>query len=243
MTAHQRKGEPLDLVAMHGWGGDGRAWNPWAQAAALRGWTFSAGERGYGRQPPRTLQWQGSGPRGLLVHSLGLHLVPPTVLAEAEAVVLLASFGRFVPEGAEGRRERLALEGMAQRLDRGDVHGLLRDFLAEAAAPDPVDLLPAGPLEDGVPAAGGHRLLEDLGQLGCCTGLPSAFPREAAVLVVEAGADRIVAPESRRLLREALPNATQWTLEGAGHSLLRAQLLEPVLDWLRQVLGGDGPRG
>jgi pimeloyl-[acyl-carrier protein] methyl ester esterase len=136
---------PLALVAMHGWGGDHRAWSPWARAAADRGWTLSAGERGYGRQTPRHAAWRGHGHRALLVHSLGLHLVAPKVLAGAEAVVLLASFGRFVPEGPTGRRGRQALEGMARRLRQRESDGLLRDFLAEAAAPDPVELLPAGP--------------------------------------------------------------------------------------------------
>jgi pimeloyl-[acyl-carrier protein] methyl ester esterase len=234
---------PITLLAMHGWGGDHRAWSPWAQAAAGRGWPLNTGERGYGRQAPLPAAWRIQGRRALLVHSLGLHLVPPQVLAGAEAVVLLASFGRFVPERPQGRRGRQALAGMARRLRQGSVDALLRDFLAEAAAPDPVELLPAGPREDGVPPAGLERLLEDLDRLERCNGLPEGFPNEARVLVVEAGADRIVAPECRRQLVEALPAATHWPLEGAGHSLLRADLLGPVLDWLQQALGGTGPHG
>lgn len=234
---------PITLVTMHGWGGDHRAWSPWARAAAGRGWPLNAGERGYGRQAPGPAAWGKHGRRALLVHSLGLHLVPPQVLAGAEAVVLLASFGRFVPEGPQGRRGRQALAGMARRLRQGESDGLLRDFLAEAAAPDPVELLPAGPREDGVPPAGLERLLEDLDQLERCKGLPEGFPNEAPVLVVEAGGDRIVAPECRRQLVEDLPAATHWTLEGAGHSLLRANLLGPVLDWLQQAMGRTGHHG
>lgn len=236
MALSQPNHPPLDLVAMHGWGGDGRAWRPWAAAAARRGWSLSPGERGYGRQAPRSVAWSGTGRRGLMVHSLGLHLLPPQVLADAEAVVLLASFGRFVPEGAPGRRWRRALEGMALRLRRGETDALLAEFLAEAAAPDPADLLPAGPREDGVPPAGVERLLDDLQRLESCDGLPSTFPRGAPVLVVEAGADRIVAPESRRQLVTSLPEASHWLLEGAGHSLLTADLLGPVLDWFQGAL-------
>jgi pimeloyl-[acyl-carrier protein] methyl ester esterase len=94
-----------------------------------------------------------------------------------------------------------------------------------------------------VPPAGVERLLEDLDRLERCAGLPDGFPSKAPVLVVEAGADRIVAPESRRQLVEALPAATHWTLAGASHSLLRADLLGPVLDWLQQELGVTNRHG
>ena len=44
----------LDLIAMHGWAGDQRAWEPWRQAAASRGWSLHTGERGSARasSPP-----------------------------------------------------------------------------------------------------------------------------------------------------------------------------------------------
>ncbi|MCP9849159.1 alpha/beta hydrolase [Cyanobium sp. Morenito 9A2] len=229
----------VQLLAMHGWGGDHRAWAPWGSAAARRGWSLNWGERGYGQQVPLEPQWSGTGRRALLVHSMGIHLVPSPVLAAAEAVVLLASFGRFVPPGAPGRRGHLALEAMTRRLRNGDSDGLLKDFLAQAAAPDPEELLPAGPREEGVPPAGQGRLLADLERLSRLTGPPEAFPASAAVLVVEAGDDRIVAPESRRLLVEALPRASHWTLAGVGHSLLRADLLTPVLNWLEAALSTE----
>lgn len=232
----------VQLLAMHGWGGDHRAWAPWEESAARRGWGLGWGERGYGHQEPLEPRWSGMGQRALLVHSLGIHLVPAAVLAAAEAVVLLASFGRFVPPGAAERRGQLALEAMARRLCQGDCDGLLKDFLAQAAAPDPEALLPCGPREDGVSSAGRDRLLSDLDLLGHLRALPEAFPADAVVLVVEAGDDRIVAPESRRLLVEALPGATHWTLAGAGHSLLRADLLGPVLDWLEAALTAGGGR-
>ena len=51
----------LDLIAMHGWAGDQRAWEPWRQAAASRGWSLHTGERGYGRQTPHAPRWPGEG--------------------------------------------------------------------------------------------------------------------------------------------------------------------------------------
>jgi len=54
------------------------------------------------------------------------------------------------------------------------------------------------------------------------------------VLIVEAGQDGVVAPISRLLLRQSLPLAERWLIETAGHSLLGADLLEPVFDWLER---------
>ena len=225
----------LELIAMHGWAGDHRAWDPWGQAAASRGWSLQTGERGYGRQPARSPRWQGQG-GAVLAHSLGLHLLPAEVWDQARAVVLLASFGAFVPPGANGRRTRAALQAMASRIEQGELASLLDDFLTRAAAPSQLNQLPLGVAQEGSDAAGVARLLEDLALLGRCDGLPAAFPHSVPVLIVEAGADQIVPAASRELLRQALPQADVWSLEGIGHSLLGTPLIDPVLDWLAQAL-------
>lgn len=224
----------MQLIAMHGWASDSGGWGPWQQAAAARGWRWRSGERGYGKLSPRSPGWDGPGGRAVVVHSLGLHLLPAAVLAEAEAVVLLASFARFVPEGAAGRRWRIALQGMAAQLTPDAALPMLDRFLAEAAAPDPAQLLPPGPAREPLRSEGLGRLRHDLQLLARCSGLPEGFPAGARVLIVEAGADRIVPLPSRIALREALPAATLWPLEEAGHALLRANLVEPVLDWLEE---------
>ncbi len=230
----------LNLIAMHGWAGDQRAWEPWRIAAAGRGWSLETGERGYGQQTPHAPRWPGAG-GAVLVHSLGLHLLPAELWSQARAVVLLASFGTFVPPGPGGRRTRAALEAMAGRIRQGELAPLLDEFLAKAAAPARLDQLPLGVAQEGSDAAGVARLLEDLALLGRCDGLPEAFPRSVPVLVVEAGADQIVPAASRALLRQALPQAESWTLEAIGHSLLGTPLVGPVLDWLDQWLVGPGP--
>jgi len=221
------------LIAMHGWGGDCRAWQPWRAAALRRGWCWQSGERGYGSLPPQQPAWfPGPARRAVLVHSLGLHLLPEAVLERADAVVLLASFGRFVPEGEAGRPWRAALRAMQSRIAAGDVGGMLQDFLAVAAAPDSEALLPAGPGEGPLAAASVERLRQDLLLLGRTTGLPSGFPTGAKQLIVEAAADGVVAAIARQQLRLSLPAAEHWLIAAAGHSLLSANLVEPVFDWL-----------
>jgi pimeloyl-[acyl-carrier protein] methyl ester esterase len=233
----------LQLIAMHGWAGDGTNWTPWREVSAPLGWRWSCGERGYGPHPPVSPAWEGTGRRVVIGHSMGPHLLDAAVLGGADAVVLLAGFGRFVPPGAEGRKVRAALAAMAAQLAEGPSEAetslraqtLLQRFLIEAASPDPAELLPPGPADQPVGAAGRERLRQDLARLGRSDGLPAGFPTEARVLIVEAEADRIVGPAARALLRQALPRAEVVSLAGAGHCLLRSPVMAPVLDWLQSL--------
>jgi pimeloyl-[acyl-carrier protein] methyl ester esterase len=228
----------LQVIAMHGWAGDGSHWQPWQEAAVARAWQWQSGERGYGERTPHQPGWQGRGKRVVIAHSMGAHLLNalnPEMLAGAEAVVLLASFARFVPPGSEGRSLRAALEGMATALaEPTGARAMLRSFLVEAAAPDPVEAIEPGLADGPLSPEGLGRLRADLELLGQTAGLPEAFPQGVPVLIVEAGADRIVTPPMRALLRQALPDAEVLEMAGAGHALLRAPLLEPVLAWLER---------
>lgn len=221
------------VMAVHGWAGDSRAWQPWAEQAQARSWSFSAAERGYGKLPPHQPTWPDqAGQRVVIGHSMGPHLIPAALWAQATCVVLLASFAAFVPEGREGRSLRVALRSMEQRLSDGETTAMLRDFFRQAAAPFPPSALPPGPLEQGIDGSGLERLQQDLVQLGQTAGLPAGFPQAARLLIVDAADDQIVHPSSRAALRNALPGAEVWTLERAGHCLLNADLPARVLAWI-----------
>jgi pimeloyl-[acyl-carrier protein] methyl ester esterase len=234
------------VIAMHGWAGTAAGWEPWRAEAQARGWLWRSGERGYGAAPPALPSWDPTGQRVLITHSMGLHLLPAEHLAAAQRVVLLAGFGRFVPPGAEGRRLRTALAAMAAQLAEGPEEGetadrvqaLLRNFLERAAEPDPANLMPPGPAEQPVGPSARERLRHDLALLAATSGLPASFPTSVPVLLVEAGADQIVAPAARQLLREALPAAEILLLAEAGHAFLRSPPQGPVLRWLE---GSTGP--
>lgn len=225
----------LQLIAMHGWAGDQRGWAPFASAAAAQGWSWRNGERGYGHLAATMPGWGASGRRVLVVHSLGLHLLPAELLAEAEGVILLASFGRFVPEGAAGRTLQTGLRAMAQALKGDGADSMLREFLRRAAAPTPADPATLGIGDRPVPEVGRALLRADLDLLGRTCGLPEAFPAAARVLIVEAGQDQIVVPQARQLLREALPQADLLHLAGEGHCLLNAGLIPMLMGWLGEL--------
>ena len=242
---------PVQLIAMHGWGGDGGHWQAWPPAATSRGWGLQLGERGYGQRPAVLPPWPLHGRKGLICHSLGLHLVPPEVLAASEAVVLLASFGCFVPPGAEGRPLRIALAGMAAELqESGDeltsslrAQQLLQRFLSKVLGPGagaaglwPPPGAPPGPADQPIGAAGRDRLRCDLDLLGSLTALPASFPRQVPVLLLEATDDPIVHPAARDRLRQELPQAQVKLLAGSGHAMADPALIPLVLDWLQDGL-------
>jgi 8-amino-7-oxononanoate synthase len=237
---------PVQLIAMHGWAGDGGHWQAWQPAATSRGWGLQVGERGYGQRPADLPPWPSQGRKGLICHSLGVHLVPPDLLAASDAVVLLASFGRFVPPGAEGRSLRIALAAMAAELqETGDeltnshrAQQLLRRFLSKANPPGVRAGVegPPGPADHPIGVAGRDRLRRDLDLLGRLTALPASFPRQVPVLLLEAADDAIVHPAARDRLRQELPQAQVKLLAGLGHAMGDPALIPLVFDWLQDGL-------
>ena len=233
------------IIAMHGWSSNAAVWAPWERAFRAHGWHWISGERGYGSRSAYAPVWSGqSDPaapqrRAVIAHSLGPHLLEPTVLAQATDVVFLASFGRFVPEGRQGRALRAGLEGMRSAIGGPGEATMLHTFLQRASAPTDVSALPPGPGTQGLTAAGRERLRADLELLTATTGLPPGLPANARVLIVEAGSDAIVAPEASRCLRHELGNLLEqapehWCLPNVGHALLVPHLLTQVRQWLGQ---------
>ena len=226
---------------MHGWGRDARTWAAWQKATVSLGWHWQTGERGYGRFSPRIPEWpkHASAVRRMVIgRSLGPHMIAAGVLAQADVVVLLASFATFVPPGREGRRTRAALAGMASCLeDEMRARAMLETFTARVAAPQSPDLLPPGPLDGSLDETNRARLREDLELLGRSDGLPAGFPQDARVLIVEAEDDRIVEPEARRLLRELLPAAEVISFPGTGHALLGCNVIARVVEWVEKTRG------
>ena len=223
----------MQLIAMHGWAGDAQGWEPFHSAWSARGWAWQGGERGYGGQAPRPVAWRsGQGLKLVIAHSLGPHLLPAAVLAQADAVVLLASFGSFVPEGPSGRRLRSAVAAMASQLAGPEASTMLQTFMERAAAPQPASRLPPGIANSPLAASGRQLLAEDLNLLAATAGLPPGFPLQARVLIVEGSEDQIVSPQARQQLRNLLPAADTLVLAGVGHCLLSPALVPTVCGWI-----------
>ena len=236
------------VIAMHGWSGDSTAWAPWERHFSHLGWIWQSGERGYGNRRSCNPSWA-EPPSGdaspcmarqrrvVIAHSLGPHLINPSVLDQATDVVLLASFGRFVPEGPEGRAIRTGLRGMQTAIGGPGETTMLRTFLKRAAQPAEVGGLPAGPVQFGLSEQGRIKLKEDLDHLIETCDLPAGLPKSARVLVVDGMDDAIVAPAASREHLQALTQylqdaPEQWQLRNVGHALLVPDLLVRVQRWL-----------
>lgn len=236
------------VIAMHGWSGDHRAWDPWERHFQHHGWSWQSGERGYGSLEPRQPHWRddpnhaASQRRVVIAHSLGPHLLKAPQLAKATDVVLLASFSRFVPQGRAGRALQTGLLGMDRCIGTSEERSMLQTFLTRAAAPTPASALPPSPVNEELSEAGRQRLRDDLQLLMATSSLPAGLPAQARVLVVNAEADAIVVVEAREQLQRDLQNhlthsAEIWSLQGSGHALLIPDLLMRVQRWLD---GEDG---
>ena len=180
--------------------------------------------------------------RVVIAHSLGPHLLPDAVLAQATDVVLLASFSRFVPEGPKGRALKTGLKSMRRCLGSDAEAEMLTTFLRRAAAPSPPDGLPRGPIQEGLSIEGRQRLSDDLDRLIASAELPVGLQDTTRVLVVEAAQDAIVVPAARQELRDALQTRLQhpaehWCLSDSGHALLVPDLLIRIQRWLDQAPG------
>ncbi len=233
------------VIAMHGWSGDSHSWVSWIRHFNHHHWSWQSGERGYGKRQEHMPFWQDDQEpterqrRVVIAHSLGPHLLPDAVLAHATDVVLLASFSRFVPQGAKGRALKTGLKGMRRCLGSDAEAEMLTNFLRRAAAPSPADGLPRGPIHEGLSHEGRQRLTDDLDQLIASAALPPGLQASSRVLVVEAEQDAIVVPAARQELRDAIQTRLQhpaehWFMPGSGHALLVPDLLMRIQRWLDQ---------
>ena len=233
------------VIAMHGWSGDSHSWVSWIRHFNHHHWSWQSGERGYGKRQEHMPFWQDDQEpterqrRVVIAHSLGPHLLPDAVLAHATDVVLLASFSRFVPQGAKGRALKTGLKGMRRCLGNDAETEMLTNFLRRAAAPSPADGLPRGPIHEGLSHEGRQRLTDDLDLLIASAELPPGLQASSRVLVVEAEQDAIVVPAARQELRDAIQTRLQhpaehWLMPGSGHALLVPDLLMRIQRWLDQ---------
>ena len=223
------------VIAAHGWAGDASIWRTWQRDFEAQGWQWQSAERGYGGLPCLLPSWSGQARRRLVIcHSLGLHLLTPSTLSAAQAIVILGGFTAFVPPGASGRPQARALRGMADRLGTPEEEAMLRKFLDRSASPLPAKALPPHPLLFKLGESGRQRLRNDLNLLRNCADLPEGWPKLARTLVVQGEQDAIVCPESQNLLLTALRDQqTEFIqLPEHGHALITPAVLKQVLAWI-----------
>ena len=223
------------VIAAHGWAGDASIWKAWQRGFEAQGWRWQSAERGYSGQPCLLPIWSGQAEQRLVIcHSLGLHLLTPSTLAAAQAIVILGGFAAFVPPGAPGRPQAKALRGMADRLGTSGEESMLRKFLDRCASPLPATALPPHPVVSKLDASGRQRLRNDLSLLRNCADLPEGWPKLARTLVIQGEQDAIVCTESQELLLRLLEQQSTEVvrLPDHGHALITPAVLKRVMTWI-----------
>ena len=225
----------MQVLAMHGWAGQAGTWSHWRQRFEDGGAKWSSADRGYGGGETVAPAWPpGPGRNLLIAHSLGLHLLPEAVLAQADAVVLLGSFSAFVPSGRAGRAVAAALQGMQAALGTDQELAMLDRFLDKAASPHARSTLPPSPLLKGLTVLGRQRLQQDLELLTQCRTLPLGWPGDVPVLVVQGERDAVVnAASAQQLIDDLEHQPTTLHRDAAwGHALITPAVLSVVQRWL-----------
>ena len=202
--------EAVEVILQHGWAWTSACWSGWREVAP-EGFVLRPLDRGYFGRP---MPWSGggAGPRIVVAHSLGLHLLSPEVFGGAELLVICGGFQTFHPAaGPASRRSRRVVQQMQQGLVR-EPGALLRDFYAQCFFPD------AAPSAVPEGAAIG-RLALDLELLyTSALDLRTVAP-VPRVLLLHGREDRIVPLARAEHLHRQLRHSSLRVVAGAGHAL------------------------
>ena len=226
------------ILAVYGWAGHAKQWTYWQHLMKQRQWPMQVVERGYGNSAPLQPSWTDqAGPRVVIAHSLGLHLLPSPLLQDATAVVLLGCFAAFVPEGRNGRSTQTGLKGMRSALGTDREGPMLERFFQRAIQPLPRRACPPSPLLKAISAEGRQRLDDDLILLETCRTLPQGWPSMASVLVIQGEQDAVVHPSCQQQLLDQLGSQVERIHRGPdwGHALITTEVLTVVERWIESL--------
>ncbi len=235
------------VIAIHGWYSDSNYWSSWKKQFQFNGWVWYNFERGYGYIEPSEPVWKLSkekcfdqNNRKLVIcHSLGLHLVPNLILKQASHIILLNSFSRFIPHGRESRSVKKALEGMQNQIGKSTENQMLFKFAKKANKPFTKEESLTKKFKSGLSIDGREKLKTDLDLLMKTSKLPSGFNKRAKVLLINGEKDEILCMSNKSQLLEELNNyldqePINWTLEDEGHFIKHPNLINDVINWLKQ---------
>lgn len=209
----------LEVLAQHGFGFDSEAWRKWLQDFGARSGfaiTSICPDRGYYRASAGAkFQCTDSGAlRIAIAHSLGVHLLPPTVIDRLDLLVCFSTFDQF--HSLDPRRTQAVIRRMLARLEQ-DPAGLLRDFLLNCYRPKPAGMVVATAIDQGTLSL--PALRSDLGLLNQSQLSIASLSRVPRILLIHGTADSVVDYRHSQTLHKLLPNSTLILFEGEGHAL------------------------
>ena len=231
-----------EIIAMHGWAGNGDQWANWKDLFECSEWEWQTAERGYKGINPYMPKWKNKSndfyqKKVAICHSLGSHLIDKKVLYSATHVVLINSFSRFIPSGKEKRSVTMALRKMMDAINTPKETAVLRKFQMKAYKPNSIDIESTQSDLLYLSDSGRLRLKNDLQLLMNSDSLPIGLKNNAKVLVINSEQDYILANQTKINLIEDLINHLEAApkiinLQDEGHSITKIKNIKKIKHWL-----------
>ena len=231
---------------MHGWCSDSNHWKCWADAFQQHGWYWTNAERGYTNKKAFEPKWtegtnkQTSSKKALICHSLGIHLISKELIKEATHIVLINSFGRFIPIGKENRVIKVGLQGMQRQLKAKQEKKMMYLFWEKASFPHRLEAVNPSIVNKELSSKSIEKLQADLHLLINTEKLPAETYKKNKILIIDGEKDKIVIPIVRNQLLNELKqqlakSPEYWLVKGEGHEILLQKIIEQTRNWLEST--------
>ena len=231
-----------EIIAMHGWAGNGDQWANWRGLFQSSNWKWQTAERGYKNKNPYMPKWncesnQVNYKKVVICHSLGSHLIDDKILSSSTHVVLINSFSSFIPTGKDNRYVTIALNKMLNAINTPNEAAMLRKFHIKAYKPNNINmsLIESNPFH--LSDAGRLRLKNDLKLLMNSDSVPVGLNTNSKVLIINSEQDHILANQTREKLSEDLAKhlislPIKKNLQEEGHSISKIMSIKKIKHWI-----------
>ena len=231
-----------EIIAMHGWAGDGNQWSNWIELFQSDEWVWQSAERGYRDAKDYMPTWrdisnQNNNIRVVICHSLGAHMMYTKTLSLATHIVFINSFSRFIPSGKENRSVKMGLKKMINAINTPNEIAMLKKFYIKAFKPNQLNLDSIESNLFYISDAGRLKLKNDLTLLMNCNSLPTGLHTLANVLVINSEQDYILANQTKIKLAEDLTKHLKYepkivNLKEEGHFIVKVKHIKKIKQWL-----------
>lgn len=210
----------IEIILQHGWGFDKTCWRGWLPHLKENSdcqISIQMPDRGYFSDVKEVVCFsQADSIKMIVCHSLGLHLLPESVIESADFLVLAGCFTHFHRGTVlDRKRSQKTVALMKSRLQT-EPQSLISDFYSNCYEPL---LTNQHLLKRDTENLNVARLQNDLELLDKNTFNLNGLKSVRRVLLLHGSEDIIVAPAHAHELNEALPGSSLVLFEGAGHSL------------------------
>ena len=233
------------VITHHGWGLDSNMWVYVKKEFLENNWTWQDNERGYYSKKTRSPEWLESGSdeniEMAICHSLGTHLIKPSILFKASHVVLLNSFYNFIPQNKERYLTTRVLKRMEKKFETFELNEMIKEFIHRSFLPNPVESNFQKSLEKNLDHLNSALLLNDFQELYKENRSIKLFSKDCHVLIIKSKEDSILRDTSCNEFINLLNN-TQIKkpkvieIDNQGHLMINLNIFKLIKKWINKSL-------